>query len=314
VSVTFRIYTDDDLPAIKALWRDAGWGDIDDATWSSHTESPLGTMIAIAEDVSGDVVGQLMFERTRVSVDGRELKAARPGAAAVAPSARGIASFAMITRLYRFGVARLREEGVSLLHMLPAFVGRPRVRPGVQHGRFPVWSRPLPLDRPAGLPPGFTVHELERSNGEVDRLGKRWSAVTGCSRVRDSATLEWKIRSGDYALTAVARDGSLAGLAAWEHTDDENEPFICDVLAEDGDDALRATLAAATNAVDAHTRRQNLPFEKVCVLAPPMLEPAVADLGFSRDAFDFPIVIHVVDPGLDEARVSPDRWYVSAND
>ena len=44
------------------------------------------------------------------------------------------------------------------------------------------------------------------------------------------------------------------------------------------------------------------------------MEPIVSGLGFVRDEYDFPLVVHVLDESLRAEDVSPTRWYVSAND
>ena len=44
------------------------------------------------------------------------------------------------------------------------------------------------------------------------------------------------------------------------------------------------------------------------------MEPVLRALGFLRDAYDFPLVVHVLDPSLTRHDISPAGWYVSAND
>jgi hypothetical protein len=46
----------------------------------------------------------------------------------------------------------------------------------------------------------------------------------------------------------------------------------------------------------------------------PSMEPIVRGLGFVRDDYDFPLVIHVLDESLRAEDVNPSRWYVTAND
>jgi len=317
LKVTYRTVTDDDVPALKALWESAGWSGIVDLEWERCERSPFGTLIVVAaDDATGELVGQLMFLRTRVAVDGRELAAARPGSLALAPSARGVASLTMLARLYRFGAQVLREEGVGLLHAIPAAAGRGSARPGVQRTDIPVWSLGLPLERPLELAPGFEPRTFGGWNGDIDRLSRRWSALAECSIVRASNVLEWKVGGDDYAVAAVARGGKLAGLAVWERNRGGDRPFICDVLAEDDGSALGATLAAAVNALDAHAR--SVPahgINKVCVAATRVLEPSLRALGFAPEPdFDLPLIVHVLDDAIDPDAVSPDRWYVSVND
>jgi hypothetical protein len=44
------------------------------------------------------------------------------------------------------------------------------------------------------------------------------------------------------------------------------------------------------------------------------MEPVIRSLGFVRDQYDFPLVVHVLDQKLRAADVNPSRWYVTAND
>ena len=44
------------------------------------------------------------------------------------------------------------------------------------------------------------------------------------------------------------------------------------------------------------------------------MEPIVRDLDFVRDAYDFPLVVHVLDSSLSKEDLNPSQWYFSAND
>ena len=84
----------------------------------------------------------------------------------------------------------------------------------------------------------------------------------------------------------------------------------------DGDESLRSTLAAACNLAHARSvgASTEQPIHKVAVLVTPPLRQAVEQLGFARDAYDFPLVVHALDPAIDKKDIAPERWYVSAND
>ena len=92
--------------------------------------------------------------------------------------------------------------------------------------------------------------------------------------------------------------------------------LICDLLAADDGPALRATLAAAANVAheESVARSGANELRKVAVLATSVMEPVVRSLGFMRDEYDFPLVVHVLDKSLPADDVRPERWYVSAND
>jgi hypothetical protein len=192
--------------------------------------------------------------------------------------------------------------------------------PMLHCGSFPLYSLPLPLAKGGGaelpLGDGYTVGPPPTwDDGRVDRLWQSWSRLHACSVVRDSRILPWKIGRGDYQLTAVERFGELVGLAA-SHRKGDRQYLISDLLAADADDALRATLAAAVNRGhdEAITAPTDKPINKVGLLVTSVMEPVVRALGFARDAYDFPMVVHILDPSLAKADVAPSQWYLSAND
>ena len=118
-----------------------------------------------------------------------------------------------------------------------------------------------------------------------------------------------------YTVLGVERGGELVGLVA-SRQKGEHQWLICDLLAASAGDPLRATLAAAVNV--AHSRALEPaaaePVRKAALLVTPTLEPAARDLGFAREDYDFPLVVHALDPRLPPEEVAPEHWYVSAND
>ncbi len=92
--------------------------------------------------------------------------------------------------------------------------------------------------------------------------------------------------------------------------------LICDLLAADGGEALQATLAVACNVADEAARAAppEHAVNKVAILTTPLLQTACEDLGFRRDAYNFTLVVHLLDESLGKAAVDPKRWYLSAND
>jgi hypothetical protein len=92
--------------------------------------------------------------------------------------------------------------------------------------------------------------------------------------------------------------------------------LVCDLLVADSGDSLRNTLIAVANVAhsEAIIPDREKPIIKVAVLATPIMEPVVRSLGFVRDAYDFPMVVHILDPTISIDDVAPPRWYISAND
>jgi hypothetical protein len=149
----------------------------------------------------------------------------------------------------------------------------------------------------------------------VDALWAKWRRLHGCLVVRDSRTMPWKLGDAEYEVISVERAGELVGLSASRRKG--GQWLVCDLLAADVSDSLRATLAAVSNL--AHEKaleaaRAGRPFGKVTVLNTPLMEPVARGLGFVRDEYDFPLVVHVLDDSLRAEDVNPARWYVSAND
>jgi len=53
---------------------------------------------------------------------------------------------------------------------------------------------------------------------------------------------------------------------------------------------------------------------KAAILVTPVFEPVLGGLGFRRDRYTFPLVVHRVSPELADEDVAPEHWYLSAND
>ncbi|HEV2762322.1 MAG TPA: hypothetical protein VGV38_04940, partial [Pyrinomonadaceae bacterium] len=154
---------------------------------------------------------------------------------------------------------------------------------------------------------------LDAPDERVDKLWEAARRLHGCAVVRGAAMLRWKLGNARYTLTAVERGGELVGLVASREKGDR-QWLVCDLLAADDGEAMRATLASAANVAHAESLKGERELRKVAVLTTPVMEPAARDLGFARDAYDFPLVVHVLDDSLGLDDVTPARWYVSAND
>ena len=313
-----------DLPGLEQLWREeTDWGE--ETLRSLHQwfmAAPFGKprVVVARDDRSGAIVGQFRFMPSLVSLDGREVRAHRPFGTIITKEMRE----AMASRnpfnqpavaMYLRAVDELRARGEQLIYMVPdpRWVRMFKMFNFLQAGSFPLWSRPLPLPAPLALGDGFIAAEFTAWDHEaVDRLWQAARRLHGCMAFRDGATLCWKLANAKYTVTAVHRDGELAALVAARAKGDR-QWLICDLLAADAGPALRAALAAAANVAHAESGEREI--RKVAVLATRPLEPALRELGFARDAYDFPIVTHVLDDGaLRRKEVAPERWYVSAND
>ena len=322
MALTYRMHTKEDELTLIQLWSEhSGWDQVDTETWAQRLlDPPLGeASIALATDTdTGKIVGQFAFIPSLIAVNGREVPAVRPFAPIVTKAGRGFLSGAHpIVEMYWQGVKALQARGAGLLYMVPdpRWLRFFRMFPFLTCGSFPLWSLPLPLAAPLPLDDGYRMEPLEDWDERVDDLWYKASRLHSCLVVRNSRTLPWKIGRGDYTITAVERQGEMVGLVASQQKGDR-QWLVCDLLAADANDSLRNTLMAVANV--AHTeaiiRDRNNPIIKVAVLATPIMEPVVSSLGFVRDAYDFPIVVHILDSTISKENVAPAQWYVSAND
>ena len=323
MALTYRLHCDEDLPSLQRLWEEeTGWGTLTPELWRRHViEAPFGgATIVIATDTNtGQDVGQFAFIPWLVTVAGREVRAFRPAAPIVAKAMRFRSPNPFqhpVSGMYQYAVKALRERGDGLIYMLPDPRWMPffRMFPMLQRGSFPLWSLPLPLAEPLALGKGYTTRPLLGWDQQVDCLWNMLLRFYGCSVVRDSRSLAWKIGGGDYTVLSIERNGEMVGLVASRQKGDR-QWLVCDVLAADAEDSLRATLAAVCNLAHSEAvATKEKPICKVAVLVTPIMEPVVRQLGFVRDAYDFPFVIHILNPSITKEDVAPERWYLSAND
>lgn len=322
----YRLVQEEDLPGVQRLWKEeAGWGTLAEEMWRRYVlEAPMGGISGtVATDAeAGRIVGQFIFFPSLISLDGRELRAFRPGAPILAKSFRFRSPNPFshpIVAMYRYAVKALRARGDGLIYMVPdpRWMRLFKMFPFLQTGTFPLWRLPLPLAAPIPLQEGFTAAPLAAWDDRVDRLWEAARRLHGCMVVRDSRTLPWKLGEAQHEVIAVERNGELVGLSASRQRKNEEQWLVCELLAADDGDALRATITSLVNVAHAkalESLSSSKPIRKVTLLVTPVIEPVVRSLGFVRDEYDFPLVVHVLDESLKTEDVNPKRWYVTAND
>lgn len=320
-----------DLPTLDRLWEEeTDWGEQSEALRRWFMEAPFGKpAVVVASDAeTGKAVGQFRFMPMRVSVNGRDVSAVRPFGTIVTKEAHGAAAARgvldnPIAAMYLRAVSEYKARGAGLMYIVPdeRWVGLFKRWAlalkmfKIKYASFPLWSLPLPLSG-ALLPlgEGFTASPLTVWD-EVDQLWEISRKLHTTMAVRDAGMLRWKLAQATFTVTAVKRDRELVGLVASREKGDR-QWLICDLLAADDGPAMRATLAAAVNAghEESVARVGANELRKVAVLGTSVMEPTVHSLGFVRDEYDFPLVVHVLDKSLRSDDVKPERWYVSAND
>lgn len=325
MGLKYEFYQDASLLGFERLWLEATeWGKIKSGHAPLMLNAPFGKpRVIIATDTdSGEDVGQFHFLPLHVMVDGKVIRAVRPFGTIVTPAMHAAAvinnpldqpAVAMYTR----AVAELKAMGEQLVYMVPdpRWIRLFKMFPFLQAGTFPLWSLPVPIEKPVELDKAYTVAPLKEGDERVDRLWEKSSRLHGCMVLRNGSTLQWKLSNAGYTTTAVEKDGELVGLVASRQKGDR-QWLVCDMLCADAGDSMRATLTAASSV--AHEKSLTgvgkEAIHKVAVLATPLMEPILRDLGFVRDAYDFPLIVHVLDENIAAEDVNPSRWYVCATD
>ncbi|MEP6489593.1 hypothetical protein NDI43_06120 [Microcoleus vaginatus GB2-A3] len=320
--LTYRLYQEEDLLTLVRLWEEeTNWGKITVEKWRQQfIDTPYGeASIAVATNAdTGQILGQFIFIPYLVCVNGRDVLAFRPFAPIITKAARSFLSGAHpIIEMYWHGIKGLQARGGSLIYGIPdpRWLRFFRKFPFLIGGSFPLWSLPMPLAAPLPLDDGYTMRPLDVWDQRVDDLWKVASCLYGCQVVRNSRTLQWKMGRGNYTVTVIERQGKMVGLVASRYKDDR-QWVICDLVVADSGDSLRNTLIAVTNVAhsEAITPDRQKSIIKVTVLVTPTMEPVVRRLGFVRDAYDFPFVVHILEPTISMDEVAPTRWYISDND
>jgi hypothetical protein len=336
MSITYRMSTTADEPALVELWsRHSDWGAITVDEWKSRfVHTPLGpaSIVLAVDDQTQEIMAQLAYTLYPIMVQGREVKGCRPSAVIINESFRSKSGFLnmqqMMVEMYRMVGESCAQKGGELLYMLPDPRWARLLMQGafLQSTTFPLWSRPLPLGElagekpggPAAMPQGYSVTPLAPDDNRINKLWQHTAQLYPCMVVRDTRILPWKMSQEAYRLFGVFEQGKLMGAFAVINKRSSNQWLIADVLSADARQALSATLQAAC-LVSAGLCAQ-LPadeqaaYRKIAVLSTPTMEPVLQALGFSRDKYDFMLVVQLLSEKLRPEDVAPEQWYVSAND
>lgn len=156
-----RSIAPEDTSAVESLCRDA-FPDEDLVPLVSALLDDAATIVTLVADVDTRIAGFVVFTRCAVSEGGGDVALLGPLAVAPARQRRGIGG-----TLVRAGLARLEDEGVSLVCVLgdPAYYGRFGFRPEAR------------VEPPFPLPPAWD--DAWRSR----RVGETAGRVAGTLRV-----------------------------------------------------------------------------------------------------------------------------------
>lgn len=331
MNITYRNYTAEDIDSIIRFWNEnSGWEDnMDRAEFNKRfCASPLGLpimMLAIDEDIN-EVVGLCCFLPIGVTVNGNDQKCYRTFGAVFKESFRdkfGITSFLTgkhpIVQLYNKGAKEAFEEEAALIYLLPD----PRWKKILQimpfeTRQFPLWSYKLTLVEPFILSDGIKIEKIDEIGQDIDVLWQQSLKKNLCTLTKNSLFYKFKVgfRPGHYKLYGVYDNGKLIGLFTIDNKNGGMQWRICDLLTLDNDDTLTLTLKAACNVVhlDVAKRTFKENFYKAAILATPLIEQKVKELGFYKDDYNFVLAVHSLGGKQNHKEVAPERWYISAND
>lgn len=327
MKMSCRLYTPADTEKLIELWNEnAEWGTITREDWEKvfycTPYGPSTIVLAISKDTD-EIVAQFVFIPVRISVQGTEVNAFKPCAPIVKKSVREemglLTLFNYILKMYRFAVKHFVTEGVHLLYVMPdpRWVRGFQLIPGMNLANFPLWCLTLENEITERLPLGYTLENISPSDPRINELWAKSSKLHDCSIIRDTTFFPWKLSHRDYKFVGITHEERIIGFAAFIYKDLIKGIIICDVLAED-ESALKITLQAACAMV--YRFKQSLPeaeqsiCEKVSILATPLIQKVVTELGFHKNNYKFSLGVHVLNKVILKKNVKPENWYVSAND
>jgi GNAT superfamily N-acetyltransferase len=277
----------------------------------------------------------------RLSVRGREIRAAQAGDAMTHPDYRGRGLF---TALVRAAWSALRDDNVplgfsfsnpgSLSVYRKIVIGRgPRAGTHVvlQFRRmvFPLSLR-LARERfgaPARLVNGLDVayrafrrqrwmpaghlsaFRVERFDSEFDELWRRTSAQFGVLTVRDSRYLNWRFidsPSGRYQVIGLRSRGTLIGYVAFE-IDDRGTGSIADLFGSPDSDVIGALLSVSLSRMLAAGCLK----ASLWTAAESELFAVVKRFGFIPRDDSFPMAVHVFQDGPEAAAALDGRQWLA---
>lgn len=318
-----RLYTPDDIDRLVELWNEnADWGRFDRHQWERifyHTPNGPSTVVLATNEANDVILAQLVFIPLNISLKDTQVKAYRPFAPIMRKSVRTDLGLVSFLKMYRFAVRHFQAAGIQLFYMIPdpRWARGLQMLPGVQVASFPLWC--LPLDKPFAekLPVGFVVENISTTDPRINELWACAARLYHCSIVRDTNFFSWKLSHRNYNSFGITCNGRVVGFAAFLYKKENKGITLCDVLAED-ETALRLTLEVARARAgyfkSVLPEEEQAHCEKLTVLATPLIEKMVAEMGFAKNSYRFSLAVHVIGKQLSKKELSPERWYVSAND
>lgn len=332
MDANYRLYNENDIDDLVTFWNEhGGWDIIDRSVWEHrfyHTPHGPTAIVLALDSTQNSILGQMIFIPNLISVQGLEINALRPYAIIVNKNFRCkvgyLALFEQIIKMYKYSISILSEQGVQLIYMLPdprwarAFKLYSNLAfEKVLLENFPLWSLKLTENYFEDLPKEYTVEDIPATDHRIDMLWEQARNFYGNSLVRNSKTLTWKLSHKKYKTIGVLKNNILIGFSASFYRREDKQWLICDMIVKD-QEALCITVRAhyqqalmfkKTLPEDEHDR-----LEKLAILATPAIQQITKEMGFKKDNYNFPMIVHIIDSKLNANTVKPELWYVGAHD
>lgn len=329
--IKYRMANDGDVDAMADFWsKNSEWDIIDRIEWEKRfVHTPFGrAVVALGiDEESGEIIGQFIFIPVDIVVKGIEKKAYRPFAPILQKALQtrfGIASLLTgqhpLLKMYKIIANQLTKEGIAMIYMIPD----PRwsrvlqAFPFIHTHRFPLYTRVAVTNDEHIFPDTITTSKISPCDTEIDMLWEECATVYSCSIIRNSKTLPWKTSHGHYKIYIVKRNDRAIGLFVLIYKQKDQQWLICDLLAIDKNESLDIILQAACSTVQKEIKTSQLANDqaaKIAILATPAIEEVARRHGFEKNDYHFTLAVHVLNKDdVDKKDISPENWYISAND
>jgi len=309
------------------LWEaESGWGAITEKQWREwYLETPHGeSLVVVAAQESGEVVGQQVFTPTLVEVNDRELRALRLSAPILHKDFRRQirrTDHPMIG-LYLTAMELAVEQKYSFIYALPEYAWLPFFQWLTRSGLHPFATAEygclaLALDENAdsidvSAINGLTVSIAAEFGEDYNKLWNeaKKSFPINCAVIRKPHWLNWKIGGHLTLEVRHASDRSLVGYVAVK----KESGLLVDMLARKPEDLSGVVIAALRMLKSEEGRATLNGINSLKAMETPILRPLLRELGFAPVEFKFAFICDNLDPLLADETIAPEQWYLMPND
>jgi hypothetical protein len=324
-NLTYRLFQDEDIPGILLLWeKSSGWGGINEQQFHEwYINTPSGrSIIIIAANETGEIVGQTAFIPAEISLEGKVVKGLRISAPILHKDFRLTdlrnpihPAFALIRKGFDLG----REMGYHILYSLPAhgWIGLMKIMsdygmPDCYFDEYDCVSVPLDDEsiQEEKSNRRLVVSIPKSFNESYDELWKDASRLLSdtCCIIRKSAWLQWKI--SHHHVFEVSEDGRLLGYAVFKKKDG----LLLDLFARNRND-FKTVLLASFKAL--HVKNPNrfpVSFDEIKLMLTPWVQTLIAGINYNPVKFQFAFGCSAIQKSVDPRSIQPQNWYIMPND